>query len=591
MFDICKYKIKKILYNTNIIIKVYTLLINIFGNLLKEGEYMQSDPYFLWRTDTTEAISGIAQSDCALVLKGKPVAYLVTEECDSVGSAAATQLNAMLEKMTGCRLPQGSFEGGAPIYIGTAAKKEYQSDLPEGEAFLLVATEEAVYAFGNDSDPFTGTLFAVNAMLEALGFGFFGPDGLWTVIPESDTAVLPGVNMISRPHFISRRNRVLEFFPALGAKWGLGGVRSEIEHKYASFFPPAQYEKEHPEYYAYSGGTRATEGKRWWELCLSNPEVQKKTAEKVCDFFEKNPGWHGISIGQNDGNGIPGSVDYANWCECEACKAFAPTHSDAVLRFSNLVARRVYEKFPDRTLMFYGYFGTYPSPTVPCHEPISHNLQLTLCKECGFTGKIRTGDACTDSEHPPFDENFRKWKASGLKHIAIYEWNCPGAANPAWKEAFWVQGNIATDNLSWFYENGVDFVYFDQGPNESYERLEDVFSLRWPQWYVTARCCYNTNLDFDSIISYACKLLYGAAAKEMLRFYKCLEKANSNAVTPHFNWGLPLVGEVYNSRISAEISSALKKAESVAGLTSIQRARIEKQRAEWEKTEKMAEIQ
>lgn len=549
-------------------------------------------PYFLWKTDDCIAIEGFAKSDCTIVCNKKAKAYIVTEPDDIAAKNAAEDFICSVERMTGCKLSQTPFDGGTPIYIGTAALKANPDlKLNISEGFALAVSGEAVYAVGTDNDPFTGTAFAVTAMLEALGFGWFGPETLWQITPKADTAVLPAVNMISKPHFNSRRNRVLEQQQMLGIRWGLGGIRSEIEHKYGHFFPPHRCEAEHPEYYALSGGTRATKDKKWWELCLSNTEVQEKMAEQVCEFFREHPEWVGLSIGQNDGNGIPDSIDYANWCECESCREFAPTFSDAVLRFSNKVASLVYKEFPEHTLMFYGYFGTYPAPTVPCPEPISPNLQLTLCKECGFTGKIRTNESCADDEHPPFAENYENWKKQGLEHIAIYEWNCPGAANPAWKEAFWVQGEIGLDNLRWFYENGVDFVYFDQGPNDSYERKNNAFPIRWPQWYCMAHGCYNTGIEFDDIMSDACEKLYGMAAERMFRFYKTMEEANAHCRYPHFNWGLPLVGEIYDEQYLTAVEKALCEAEATEGLTEDQRDRIAQQRAEWEKTKKMACIQ
>lgn len=553
--------------------------------------YMKENPYFLWQTEPIKALPKFAESDCALVKNGSACAYIVAEP-DAVSQNAAAEFSDAIEKMTGCRLPLQSFENGIPVYLGAVAFKAAPGlKKIKGEFFSLFVSRNAVFAAGNDAEPFYGTDFSVTAMLEALGFGWFGPGKLWQVFPESGTVILPAANFVSKPHFNSRRNRVLEQQPVLGKKWGLGGIKSEVEHKYGYFFPPDIYEKEHPEYYALSRGTRSTRNKRWWELCLSNEEVQRSMAEKVCAFFREHPEWTGLSIGQNDGNGEPGSIDYANWCECENCRKFAADFSGAVLRFSNKVAALVHKEFPEHTLMFYGYFGTYKAPAEKCPEPISPNLQLTLCKECGFTGKIRTDEACSDEQHPPFAENFRKWKSQGIKHIAIYEWNCPGAANPAWKEALWVQGDVGTDNLKWFYENGVDFVYIDQGPNGSYERVNKPFTVRWVQWYCTARSCYNTSIDFKDIISDACKKLFGSAADKMLEFYSVLSEANAHCGYPHFNWGLPLVGEIYDNEYTRLAEEKLTEAEATESLTAEQTARIAEQRAEWEKTKKMALIQ
>lgn len=122
---------------------------------------MKRSPYFLWQTDSAPAKLGFAESDCVLVLEGTAKAYTVTEPDDAAARTAAGQFAEHIYKMTGCRLPDSPFEGGTPVYIGRAA----ELDLPDTEGFALAVGKDAVYAAGNDNDPFTGTAFAVTAML------------------------------------------------------------------------------------------------------------------------------------------------------------------------------------------------------------------------------------------------------------------------------------------------------------------------------------------------------------------------------------------------------------------------------------------
>lgn len=64
---------------------------------------------------------------------------------------------------------------------------------------------------------------------------------------------------------------------------------------------------------------------------------------------------------------------------------------------------------------------------------------------------------------PQFKDNYQAWKDLGYQ-MAIYEWNCPGAASDKWKDMFWIQGEVFLDNLKWLKQNGTQYLCMDQGP-------------------------------------------------------------------------------------------------------------------------------
>ena len=86
----------------------------------------------------------------------------------------------------------------------------------------------------------------------------------------------------------------------------------------------------------------------------------------------------------------------------------------------------------------------------------------------------------------------------------------------------WVQGNVATRNLNLWEQNGVEYVFYDQGPAPSYRETEQSFSLRWPLWYVASKGMWDDSLTGEQILYDACRKLYGAAADEMFTYYKAL---------------------------------------------------------------------
>lgn len=558
-------------------------------------------------TDTVGEVEGsdavyaykykLEHGDFCLVEDNKPVCKIViSADAASNVVVAANDLVANIKSMTGAEIPvvdDNQETDGNIILVGASRKTEelgvkIQKGFPKNEGFRIIASANVLVLAGNDEGDFTGTQYAVTYFLKSIGFGWYGDGSLWTVIPSASTVYATECDIESSPSFASRYTRVNSDAPDVAKRWYMGGYKSEVEHKFGYLFPVEQYYASHPEYYALSKGTHSTDAKRWWQLCLSNKDVQNITAQKCIEYFEEAPSYVGVSIGQNDGDGNPNSFDYANWCECDECKNFAGSFTVAMMKFANIVGDKIKAKCPGKTVMFYAYFPTFEAPKTMLNA--SDNVLLMLCKQGGLTRFIRNNNLFNsymgDSQ---FSTNFEAWKNLGYKHIAIYEWNCPGAADEAWKDAFWVQGEVFLDNARWFKSKGVEFIKIDQGPNPSYERAVDYWDLRWPLWYVNSIGMYNCELTFEDIMRPACDNLFGEAGELMYRFYKKLNDANKNCGAVNTTWGLPTVGEVYTRDYIIEIdlilSDALEIAEKVGGDV---QARVENQYENWKKTKALA---
>lgn len=529
------------------------------------------------------------QQNFSITSGGKATCKIVINKSSSAAQLAAQDLAERIFEMTGVTVPIVADTldiSSNMILVGKSTKTdelglEIPSGFPENEGFRVYSDSRVLLLAGNDEGSFTGTQFAVNYLLELLGFGWYGTDSLWTVIPQVDEVSVPHINILSRPDFGSRYTNLSKAADTLSKRWYLGGYNSEVEHKFPIIFPVEKYYAEHPEYYALSNGTRSTEGKRWWQLCLSNPEVQRITAGSCIEFFRTHPYYNGVSNGQNDGNGDPQSADYANWCECDDCKHFAGSFTEAMMRFSNIVGGLVAEEFPDKTVMYYGYYETFEPPSTQLRA--EENVLLMLCKQGGLTRfagyenlfNSYMGDA-------QFSNVFKGWRQLGYKHIGIYEWNCPGAASEAWKNCFWVQGDVFIENARWFRNFGVDFIKIDQGPNSVYEREENYFDIRWPLWYVNSVSMYYCGRSFEEIMRPVCDKLYGDAAGAMYEFYDALNKANRYCEAPNVTWALPDVGSVYTSAHVARIDKAIERAREVGVLIGGEiDQRIENQYSNW----------
>lgn len=559
----------------------------------------------------------LVKGDFCLIKNGEvQCSILYDTNCSSKVYSAVFDLADNLKAMTGKDFPVIELEEDTPpvegnkILVGESSyTKELGVKIPSGypnnEGFVIVSSLNFLVVAGNDESSYNGTGFAVTQLLESLGFGWFANDPLWNVIPEADTAYVPCCNAVYRPSYPTRYNRVLvgdeSSNPIIAKRWFLGGEPSEVDHKFTTFFSPTEYGTTN-EVFAQVNGVRSIEGLKWWQCCLSNPDVQQHVIECVKTFFKENPEYTGVSIGQNDGNGGKGDPDYGNFCECDNCKEMGDCFTVQLVKFANIVARGVKDEYPDKTLMIYAYVCTFNAPTPEqLGEKIEDNVLITLCHQGGTTRTIRKGDSFDETKNLTvakstamlytdgrmartnvFLDNYLQWKALGGQQ-ALYEWNCAGAfGDNEWRYRFWVPGKSFIDNARWLKEQGCKYIYIDQGPNGDYESNEfDCFELRWPMWYVSAKAMWNCNQSFEDIMMSACKRLCGDAAVAMYEFYEALTDANDECDVFCYEWGIPSGAEMYGKcvkEIDAIMNRARKQGAAIGGDIA---ERIENQYSYW----------
>ena len=549
---------------------------------------------------TLSAVEKLKAGNFCIAEDGKAKATIViAENAAEKVSNAAKDLADNLKTLTGAdfavKTDAEKVKGNA-ILVGASKRTEklgisFPNTYPGEEMFRVLAGRDTLVLGGNDAGAYNSTQFAVTYLLEALGFGWFGDTELWTVTPEqAKTVYVESCDIASKASFTSRYTRLCDYDKELTERWFVGGEKNITEHMLYYYLPRSLY-TEHPEYFALSHGTRDPAGKRFFQPCLSNPELQDMVAQKVIAEFEKNPELTIGSIGQQDGCADPTSPDYANWCDCDACKAFAPNFTQSLMKFANIIGQKIKDKCPGKSIMFYGYFETFVAPT-DIDFKAEDNVILMLCKEGGLTKLIESGEMFNDyMEQPQFKENFENWKKLGYR-IAIYEWNCPGANDNPWKDTYWIQGDVFLGNLKWFKEQGVEYLYVDQTSiakrpedyDACYERTEDFMSLRWPLYYLSARSMWDCGLSFRDIMLPACQKLYGPAANYMYSFYFRLNQENMNCTAPNFRWTLPRPYEIYDdpgmlTDVELLLKDALAQAQRVGG--DVQK-RVETQIANWQ---------
>lgn len=513
----------------------------------------------------------ISNKPFVAVENGVAQCKIIIDITSGSAQSAAYDLQERIYEMSGVRIPVVSDEfiftvNPKMIVIGENKRtKELGIDIPsnwpENESFRIYSNENAVVLVGNDENKFTGTEFAVTYLMEMLGFGWYSVENYWHVVPSSDTVVIPSMSIIKTADFDSRRTPVYKKNYSLGKRWYLGGYGSEVEHKPQTFLAPSLYYPTYYDWYAYSKGTRNPSGKRFWQMCYSNKDLQKFVAEQCIDFFESNPDYVGISVGQEDGAGAD-----ANWCECASCKAYASNPTETIMRFANDIAELVAPEYPDKTFMFYAYYDTFdpPSTNIKPHP----NVMVMFCRQGGLTKYLSYKDGFNYSPQYGFSnmysgDAFEGWKNLGYKHMALYEWACPGT-NVMYKDSYYLPCDVYIENARWLNLHGCDFIFMDQGPNTVYERANNFYDVRWTYWFLTSRSMFDSTETFEDIMRPACEKLFGAAGDAMYDFYNALNEPVGDCTSYSQSWYPPDLNGIYTTTHEANADKHMNQALNVA---------------------------
>lgn len=523
---------------------------------------------------------------------------VIAADADKKVKAAAEDFCNIFSKMTG-KTPDvvkdnKSVEGNLVLIGPSSYTKELGipefEQFPLGERVIVKRLEDKIILVGNDSGAFTGTQFAVTMFFERLGCGWFGPDELWHVIPETEQLSIGYLDIDHRPQFESRSTNVLKFNRDVGMRWYQGGVPKVIGHALTGLIPREEYFETKPEWFC------LLEGKRnpfveWWQYCYSNKELQETFIEKICKMFSDNPDMVQFSIAANDGW-------HHGWCECDKCQELGANNSERFLVFANEIAKGVAKEYPDHTLTLLAYFPTYQPPKRKMKmEP---NVEIMFCKEADMFSPVDKGPdngyhlkyefpQSKNSYPTPWKENFEKWLENvDCEKIAIWDWYCIAAASPVWKDIPWVQGDVITRNQRFWYDHGVRYIYNDQGPLDVFYEDDDSYPLRWPLWYVNVKAMWDKDLTGSDILMDACKKLYEEAADLMFAFYNCLADIARNCTARSIAWHPPKPSQMYTSENIGRVDRILSLVkEQVPLLSEKVKQRISNQVKLWEKAKEI----
>ena len=460
-----------------------------------------------------------------LVKDGRPAASIVLP-ADAPGPIVkhARFLQSTLRRMTGATLPlrddSREWDGAIIDLTGTdTGEQEYGIRVDERQVTI---TGDAGYA--------------VYDLLQRLGCGWFGPDPLYHVIPETNTLAVAPQERSESPAFAYRS--VWNAFPETRAAWRLGGVPVHSSHNYSYIIPPEEYFEDHPEYFPLINGERQKDG----QICLSNPEVRRITIEKARAWFDNDPGHLTYSLSAND---------TGDFCECDPCRALGPNPGSQTLGYANAVARELAQTHPGKMVCFLAYWYTFAAP--PAGSKAEPNVMVMVVHQGDHAHALEDPGSKTNEG---WRETFEGWAATGAK-MAIYEWYIPGTSHEHWRRLPWVSIDTAYRNLRYWHRHGVRWITYES--QASYED-GNGYPRRWPLYYLAARGLWDPNADPRHVLREACDKLYGPAGEAMFNYFHVLDEAVAQTQVEGSTWNLPPARLIFRDEVIEAAGAALDEA-------------------------------
>ncbi|MCK5802042.1 MAG: hypothetical protein KAI66_04380, partial [Lentisphaeria bacterium] len=239
----------------------------------------------------------------AVFADGSPVTrILVRKDAPERERLAASELASYIEKICGRKLtvtetdgPVGSAGdfvfGELAVSTGLISRKELKPMDRDGYVVRVERNRGAVCGWRD-----LGTVYGAYALIRQLGVKFYAPG--CEIVPQTETLTMPACEIRRKPLLEFRQmtqNLKLGHTPSSdqGNPREIGEAGGLV-HAAAYLVPFDMYHEEHPEYFALQKDGkrlhRDPKAKRFdVHLCLSNPDVQRVSGERLMILMDKQP--------------------------------------------------------------------------------------------------------------------------------------------------------------------------------------------------------------------------------------------------------------------------------------------------------------
>ena len=483
-----------------------------------------------------------------------------------VASFAAKELAYFIGKSLGAEIAQKE-SSTAPVKIFIDVSPDGKPLQTETwESHIDINDDGSIYIYGYDfpvwASPnvrpdsllcdvkYKGTLEAAYTFLEDyIGARWIEPGKAGEFVPKRSEIVLPIVKRTISPTYTERRlyylmsMRLKSFTKQMDTDeygslqdymlWGLrlrytanGAPIAGCHTPYAMKFEQLLFPKR-PELFALQpDGTRSFKDMCWssqatkdfwWEL------VDAKFSDKPNPLTgeKKWPGW------QKDEFMIdPHDYGKEFFCQCDKCKAIVEKYGEngfgeCVFQCIVDVALRAQKKFPDKHITTLVY---KPKKIYPESVELPPNLRVRMT--------VHNQAICSlESAYAKELELMKKWRTE------------QGAKLRLWMYLMSDHGHYIYGVPEFASTNFINYLKMAAPYSEGvfYEHIEPSHTVRNLDMYLISHALFNINFDMEKYTSEYFKLGFGAAADDMLAFYKRIER----------NWDKAMIARNEHPEITA----------------------------------------
>jgi len=499
-----------------------------------------------------------------IVKGGKPRCKVVVPSgAGEVLSKAAADLVRVVKKSTGRKLPL--VKGGSTqekdavirLVVDPSLSRSSRSALPRSDVFRITCDDESVEIAGARE---RAVAYGVYEFLEqVVGARWFFPGPLGEDIPENTDISVPKGSRIHKPDLSWRAvgnadipgwtvNNKSQYYPVSGG------------HAYTQLLPKELF-KEHPEFFSLIYGKRRAGPS---QICHRADGIVERAMEYIEQSLKDKPEAQAVSFCPND---------YGFFCECDKCRemddvtkyydyyvkeppygyggpVFEAHLSERVFAFTNRVAERFAEKYPDKYLICFAY-GAYRFP--PEGMKIHDNVIVWLTATCvGMWNPERRKAEI---------EMLKSWRKVA-KNIVIFE----ALANQCWpclpRNVF----PLVADYLKLCKRYGIKGYY---------TQMWGDFSTNLPTYYVASRLAWDSSRNANKELQELYKRGFGPAARYIAQYYRVFENAwKAKTEDGSLPWARSVIvtkrqyglcSLVFTKKVMRDARKAIDKAKAAAG--------------------------